>query len=260
MQELTELIQKPQKLNRETLEQLRTLVINYPYFQAARQLFLYNLYLLHDPSFGEELRTSALFLPDRRALFNLIEGSHYRIHPPSIDPKEKKLAPEGSKDRTISLLDNFLSSLHEEHPQKPAYSCADIATDYSAFLLQMDDLDQEEEHPAQTNTSLSLLEEKDVFPSPPVFSLNLSPLSQEDTMTSETLETPEEDTEEEETAGSYFTETLAKIYIKQGKYDRAIEIIKGLHLNNPKKNLYFADQIRFLQKLNINSNSKKGHV
>ena len=55
---------------------------------------------------------------------------------------------------------------------------------------------------------------------------------------------------------AYFTETLARIYIKQGKYDKAIEIIRRLSLNYPKKSRYFADQIRFLGKLILNERSK----
>ena len=54
----------------------------------------------------------------------------------------------------------------------------------------------------------------------------------------------------------YFTETLARIYIKQGRYSQALEIIQRLSLQIPKKNAYFADQIRFLQKLIINNNKK----
>ena len=54
----------------------------------------------------------------------------------------------------------------------------------------------------------------------------------------------------------YFTETLARIYIKQGRYSKALEIIQRLNLVYPKKNRYFADQIRFLEKLIINNNKK----
>ena len=57
----------------------------------------------------------------------------------------------------------------------------------------------------------------------------------------------------------YFTETLAKIYIKQGRYSKALEIIKRLNLNYPKKNAYFADQIRFLEKLIINASHGAHH-
>ena len=66
----------------------------------------------------------------------------------------------------------------------------------------------------------------------------------------------DEEADEELLDESYFTETLAKIYIKQRKYSRALEIIRSLYLKYPEKNVYFADQIRFLEKLIINNNSK----
>ena len=47
-------------------------------------------------------------------------------------------------------------------------------------------------------------------------------------------------------------ESLAKIFIKQHRYERAFEIISKLSLNYPEKSVYFADQLRFLQKLIIN--------
>lgn len=39
------------------------------------------------------------------------------------------------------------------------------------------------------------------------------------------------------------SETLADVYIKQGKYDKAIEMYRKLSLRNPKKNAYFARRI-----------------
>lgn len=44
-----------------------------------------------------------------------------------------------------------------------------------------------------------------------------------------------------------FTETLAKIYVKQERYEKALEIIKKLSLKYPKKNIYFANQIKALE-------------
>ena len=66
----------------------------------------------------------------------------------------------------------------------------------------------------------------------------------------------EEENEEELTEDIFFTETLAKIYIKQKKYEKAYKIIKHLSLNYPKKNIYFADQLSFLEKLIINTKYK----
>lgn len=51
-------------------------------------------------------------------------------------------------------------------------------------------------------------------------------------------------------------ESLAQIFIKQRRYERALEIISNLSLNYPEKSVYFADQIRFLQKLVINDRFK----
>ena len=42
---------------------------------------------------------------------------------------------------------------------------------------------------------------------------------------------------------------LAKIFVKQGHFRRAHEIISSIILNNPEKSVYFADQLRFLEKL-----------
>ena len=72
---------------------------------------------------------------------------------------------------------------------------------------------------------------------------------------------PEIEEEEDKTAdtveqGGYATETLARIYIKQGRYDKAMDIIRKLDLTEAKKNIYFIDQIRFLEKLIINNKNK----
>ena len=51
------------------------------------------------------------------------------------------------------------------------------------------------------------------------------------------------------------SENNAKKLIFEKKYTEAIAILRSLNLNNPKKSAYFADQIRFLEK--VVSNSKK---
>ncbi len=56
---------------------------------------------------------------------------------------------------------------------------------------------------------------------------------------------------------SSLRESLAKIYIKQHRYDKAFEIISSLSLNNPKNSVYSADHLRFLRKLMLNSKYSK---
>jgi hypothetical protein len=46
------------------------------------------------------------------------------------------------------------------------------------------------------------------------------------------------------------TETLAKLYLSQKNYEKAIQSYKILSLKFPEKNGYFADQIKKINKLN----------
>ena len=110
-QSLNDWIEHPEKLDRETLYELRTLLARYPYFQTARLLYLKNLYLLHDIGFGEELRRSALYLTDRRVIFSLVESDRY-----SLEQFERKESAGGAEDldRTLSLINAFLTSLPDK--------------------------------------------------------------------------------------------------------------------------------------------------
>ena len=47
------------------------------------------------------------------------------------------------------------------------------------------------------------------------------------------------------------TENMANIYIKQGSYDKALKVMQAVHKKSKKKNTYYKDQERFLQKLII---------
>jgi tetratricopeptide (TPR) repeat protein len=47
------------------------------------------------------------------------------------------------------------------------------------------------------------------------------------------------------------SESLAEIHIKQGKYDKAIEMFQKLSLRNPEKSAYFAHKIEEIKKDNI---------
>ena len=47
-----------------------------------------------------------------------------------------------------------------------------------------------------------------------------------------------------------------KFMVKNRNYDEALEIMEAFYLNNPKKSVYFADQIRFLRKLKLNESKK----
>lgn len=115
--ELTELINHPERLDRDTLYELRSMLALYPYFQTARLLMLQNLYLLHDPSFDEELRRAAIYITDRTVIFQLVEAAHYKIKVQQNTEQSKETAT-GKDNRTISLIDNFLESIPKEEEEE----------------------------------------------------------------------------------------------------------------------------------------------
>ena len=247
--DLIELTKHPERMDRDTLYELRSQVALYPYHQTLRLLMLQNLYLLHDPGFDEELRRAAIYITDRRVLFNLVEAAHYQ-HPSHQNTPSTPNTPTPSS-RTTELINSFLDTIPQEEaaPRKRRPTPADAAIDYVAYLL-----DTEGDTPQEETESVPEMRGQDLIDTfinadKGRFTLSDVPLPADDT--------PKEPEEPEEEVGEeYFTETLARIYIKQGRYSKALEIIRRLSLQVPKKNAYFADQIRFLEKVIIN-NSKK---
>ena len=236
MENLSTYISHPEKLNRDTLYELRLMVGKHPYFDVARLLMLKNLYLLHDIEFGKEMRKAAIYLKSRWPIFELMAGYGTA---PTIDEAPSDIPV----DRTMALIDAFLGTLPTESFSLEAEGAA--AVDYvSAYLKDNNEPSNNEEIPELRGQHLI-----DNF------------LAGENERISLDLNAPTDNdkagqTEEESAETSFFTETLANIYIKQGKYTKALEIIKRLYLEFPNKNRYFADQIRFLEI--IIKHTKKG--
>ena len=105
------------------------------------------------------------------------------------------------------------------------------AVDYASQLLQM------EEAPMPEDDTASLLD---------------SFLKPEQAPAPKPIENPAEPVIGEQ--------ALVKIMVKNGNYQKALEIITELNLKNPKKSVYFADQMRFLQKLIRVKGSTEGTV
>lgn len=243
---LYQLIEKPSLCDASTREELKTVVEMFPYFHSARLLYTKNLYLSEEENYEEELSRTAIFCADRKKLFYLIQEDRYLKFLSKTEHQDTT-----QTDRTQALLDSFLTTLEETTPQAqdeatgPGVSIVSI--DYFSYLESLGietEKDENEVHLLKHQEIIDSFIQKAA--SDEIFT---PPLTQEE----KPRYTPDNELDKED----FLTETLARIYIKQKKYEQALTIIKRLSLNFPKKSVYFADQIRFLEYLIINEKNKK---
>ncbi|GHT08257.1 hypothetical protein FACS189432_01200 [Bacteroidia bacterium] len=221
--------------NSDTLSRLSEVVAEYPYFPAAHLLYTLNFLELQDTHFSVELRKTAAYLNDRKKIFYLVENQYFA--PEFIEKSEKKEAPETGS--SFDLIELFLTDKNRQPPMEhPA-----ITTDYISYYLSGETGTEIPEAPPMQHQEVidKFLNKDKITP----VKLHLKEPEK-----SETHLVPDLDTVDE---NNLFSETLAKIYLKQKKYDRALVIIRKLNLIYPEKSRYFADQIRFLEKLIINT-------
>ena len=218
MERIAELIKHPEYLDRDTLYELRSTLALYPYYQTARLLMLQNLYLLHDPSFDEELRRAAIYITDRRVLFNMIEAGHYRLRTSTVTKVPAAAPQESTASRTATLIDNFLDSIPKEDEgqsrgkRKP--TPADAAVDYVAYLLETEGDKAEETVPEMKGQNLI---DSFINADKGRIVLNEGPLLTP--QTEKTDESAAEPTDEE-----YFTETLAKFTSNKADIRRHLKL------------------------------------
>ena len=237
MLNIQELIENPDKLNKETLPQLKELTEKYPFFQVARILYVRNLFLQHSPLFGTELRKASAFVPDRSTLFAFTEGQHYKID--SADKPSTSIETESQGDRTTKLIEDFLYQAKTE-TQKP--TAVDLMNDYASFLVKSatqedDDYDFISDNDSPKLKGADLIDDF----------INKTKGKQRVEMQiideGKEFDSPEISSEEEE----IYTENMVNIYIKQQRFEQALEILRKICLNNPKKSSTFAQQISLLE-------------
>jgi hypothetical protein len=237
----------PGNLSERTLPELKQIVADFPYFHAARMLYLKNLAVLDDIRLKVDLKKMAIYLPDRTKLFILLDGDKY-VKPVAKLHKQEDI----QKENKFTLVDSFLSETTDSgkniideslifHPP--------VSADYMQLLLddepKSEGSDKKMQHQELIDSFIESGSEH--------FGKRLVMDSSANEGENFNIENTPLNLEKETLDVSYFTETLAHVHIKQKRYDKALEIIKNLSLKYPEKNIYFADQIRFLEKLIIHT-------
>ncbi|MDY0160952.1 MAG: hypothetical protein RBR64_06400, partial [Bacteroidales bacterium] len=143
-------INEPNLLNNKSLEDIRILLDEFPYFQTAWLLYAQNLKSIDDVRFESQLKQAAVRVTDRSVLFN-----HINTKPSEIakgvnlikekpEPKEEKNLEDIIKERLeeiqnkeISKSDekkNYKSQL-EKHPKEITSSENDTSIELLDFAF-----------------------------------------------------------------------------------------------------------------------------
>ncbi|MDP4183529.1 MAG: hypothetical protein Q8862_00010 [Bacteroidota bacterium] len=278
-----------QSLGANDLDAFRLLTEKYPFFQSGHLLYLKALFNSGDMRFNQQLKYSAAFIADRKVLFELLHDEESRKASLFPDKKTVEQVideffelleddkSEVSEEEVAMPIEEPINGLLELDLTGSVYSL-----EKETANLELSD-DQNIKNSAVGNDNLMMLDEEnpmEVMPKTENHSLSdLSSLVQninrnktpkkrvkkeksreliDSFLTSNPIIRPQPvqsdvitDLSEKSTEPNdeLFTETLARIFIRQGLFQQAIEAYEKLSLKFPEKNVYFAGQIEEIKKL-----------
>ena len=218
MDDLIQHIQNPQQIASEDIAKLDGLLQKFPYYQTAQLLITKGLLNTDSIRYNRQLKKAAAYSLDRKQLFALIVENRAEYKSGSILEKEKtKRIPEKLK------LGKPLDFNNEEK-----YSFSEWLA-----LSKVKKIERKKK-PEQTDLINEFIDKKVTIQNPKkeVF------FKAEDFAKESVIENYE-----------LITPTLAKVYLEQEHYEKAIFAYKKLSLKYPEKNSFFANQIKLINKL-----------
>jgi len=196
---------------------LKELIERYPYFYQARLLYLKSLQKSGSVLYETQVGLTALYAADKNWLYFY------------LNPEARLNKTRVSQQRDVRFTGSYFDLLEaaESAGGDTRVSLKKIAESLKASRAMLTEDKKESEIPVveQKLTSPVKIE----IPVPDYFRF------------------------EDQQTKDMSMEEKSRLYIRQKKYREAIEILKQLNLINPKKSIYFADQIRFLERIIANS-------
>ena len=266
--DFTYLINKPEAVNEKQSDALEKVLVEFPYFQSARALQLKGLYNQDSYKYNNALKVTASHTTDRTVLFDFITSNTFvAVQKGLYDKKVQELLNIGVIDHEIiksefnletkvnTLEQSILTTIKEATE-------IDNKTKKVAEKLEIGkplDFSINEKHSFQEWLQLSRIKpiERETKTNENLenHSLNIE-RSKKAEIIDKFIESnpkiiplrPNENSpipiESNENQPHYLmTETLARVYLEQKKYQRAIQAYEILILKYPEKSSLFADRI-----------------
>ena len=223
--EITKYLTNPELVANAPSNELRHLVEIYPYCESLHWIYLRSLYINDDAIFEDELMKYGMHISNRHLFYNYLTTNETTDN--EINNSQLSTPVETQYIASLQTTDYF--SLEQNPAQKQ--SLQQLAAQLKAARLA-----RQNRHETQdARREMRKTSDKSESPTNP---------------TGLTSPTNNSQFSEE------FTEENAKKLIREQKYSEAIEILRAISLNNPKKSANFALQIKFLETI-INNHNKK---
>jgi tetratricopeptide (TPR) repeat protein len=273
----TYLINKPHAINGKQTDALEKVLDEFPFFQSARALRLKGLFNKNSFKYNYALKVTAAHTTDRTVLFDFITSDTFvAIQKGLYDKKvlelldisvvdceeiKSKIRLESKNHLEQSILTSIEGASEVEEDTKIAVEKLEIGkplgfsiNEKHSFqewlqLSRIEPIVRKKENLVSIET-LALEEEKkkktELIDKFIESSPKISPIRQEDV--SKTY------AEQSQTNNPYLmTETLARVYLEQKKYQKAIQAYEILILKYPEKSSFFADHISDIKILQQNN-------
>lgn len=241
--DFTLILQNPENIDTSKTLKLEEIISEFPYFQSARSLLLKGLNKTNSYKYNTSLKKTAAYTIDREVLFNFITSPIFtKKNTSEIKPQENiKIL---HKKITNTVLSENLNTEKEtiEGTQvleigKPIQFNSSEPHSFNEWmqLITQKPITREEKKTTKSNII-------DTF-------IKINPKIKAIDKTAKNIDiSPESSTAND----SLMTETLAKVYLEQKKYENAIKAYHILSLKYPEKSGFFADRIKAIKILQSN--------
>ena len=269
----TDLLEKPLEIIQESdLSALRQIVETYPYFQAARGMELIGLKNANSFKYNAALKKHAAYTSDRSWLFEIITQEAFNSQtkvkkaPQTSLSKETDLAKQGAEPSEIPTItqkyteEDYTEQTSDKKNDSQQVKEADFSSLELGKPLEFNKNDRysfEEwlqlsaKNSVENKTETSIVKTSDT-PKKAAKMAQINAFIATNPKMSTPLTNPEEITIKDAqkiNKEALMTETLARVYLEQKKYKKALQAYKILSLKYPEKNSFFASQIKVVQKL-----------